>query len=218
MSDNRSLLDIAVMNFNVACELHQNKTDDPIRLNIIGYHLQQAAELALKHILEMEGKNYPRTHDIGDLIGLLNYPEALSDMELLSAKITEMEAKTRYDKDFSANIRIVEKLFPMIGQFLEHTIENDKNTFQTPEKLFCEKHSGNDIQNESIREDWQKYLPQVTGIVMKIATERSREEAFIQEMRKRLRENHSDEAINQALNEGLGGNAQSDDAPPLPPR
>ena len=59
MSGNRSLLDIAIMNFNVAGELHQKKTDDPIRLNIIGYHLQQATELALKHLLEMEGKNYP---------------------------------------------------------------------------------------------------------------------------------------------------------------
>lgn len=199
MSGNRSLLDIAIMNFNVAGELHQKKTDDPIRLNIIGYHLQQATELALKHLLEMEGKNYPRTHDIGDLIGLLNDSENLDSIELLSSKITEMESKTRYDKDFSASIRVIEKMFPLIGNFLKKVIENEKKNELAA--IFCEQHSGNHIQSEALRQDWQKYLPQVMEHVMKIPEEISREEVFRDEMRKCLREKYSDAEVAEALKE-----------------
>lgn len=196
MSDNRSLLDIAITNYDVANELYRMKTDDPIRLNIIGYHLQQATELGIKHLLEMEGKTYPRSHDIGDLIKLLDNPEKMEDIDLFAPKISEMESRTRYDKDYSASVRIIEKVFPMVEGFLRELINDEQIN------LFCESHSGSHIQNEAIREDWQKYLPQVAESVLKIATEKGREEAFCQEMRKRLKEKYSDEEVNQVLPEG----------------
>ncbi len=63
-----------------AVHLYRYKTDDAILLNIVGYHLQQAVELALKHCLEMEGKDYPKTHDINDLLAHFS---AAADWETL---------------------------------------------------------------------------------------------------------------------------------------
>lgn len=40
-------------------------------------------------------------------------------LELLAPKITELETRTRYDKDFSANVKIVERIFAAARQFLD---------------------------------------------------------------------------------------------------
>ena len=119
--------------------LYRYKTDDAILLNIVGYHLQQtlellapkiteletrtrlqqAVELALKHCLEMEGKDYPKTHDINDLLAHFSAAADWETLELLAPKITELETRTRYDKDFSANVKIVERIFAAARQFLD---------------------------------------------------------------------------------------------------
>ncbi|MFC2343635.1 MAG: HEPN domain-containing protein [Negativicutes bacterium] len=102
-----------------AVHLYRYKTDDAILLNIVGYHLQQAVELALKHCLEMEGKDYPKTHDINDLLAHFSAAADWETLELLAPKITELETRTRYDKDFSANVKIVERIFAAARQFLD---------------------------------------------------------------------------------------------------
>ena len=46
-------------------------------------------------------------------------------LELLAPKITELEARTRYDKDFSANVKIVERVFAVARQFLDWVSEQE---------------------------------------------------------------------------------------------
>ena len=50
-----SLLDKAIQNYNVAVNIRNTLSDDEAYLNYVGYHLQQAVELALKHIMEING-------------------------------------------------------------------------------------------------------------------------------------------------------------------
>lgn len=125
MSDERTLYDIAKANYESAVHLYRHKTDDAILLNIVGYHLQQTVELALKHCLEVEGKAYPKTHDISDLLAHFSAAADWEALELLAPKITELEARTRYDKDFSANVKIVERVFAVARQFLDWVSEQE---------------------------------------------------------------------------------------------
>ena len=46
-------------------------------------------------------------------------------LELLAPKITELETRTRYDKDFSANVKIVEWVFAAARQFLDWVGEQE---------------------------------------------------------------------------------------------
>ena len=68
-----TLLDKAKQKFNVAITLKNHLVGaDDAYLNYVGYHLQQAVELALKFCLEMNGVDYPRNHDITQLIACCN--------------------------------------------------------------------------------------------------------------------------------------------------
>ena len=74
-----TLLDKAERNMYEAKMLVQVATDDEGFLNNIAFHLQQAAELALKHVLEENGIYYPKTHEIERLIDLM-YENGLEDL------------------------------------------------------------------------------------------------------------------------------------------
>lgn len=50
-----TLLDRAFTNYEAARVLLNNMSHDEMFLNIAGYHLQQAVELAIKFLLEMGG-------------------------------------------------------------------------------------------------------------------------------------------------------------------
>ena len=134
MSDERTLYDIAKANYASAVHLYRHKTDDEILLNIVGYHLQQTVELALKHCLEMEGKAYPKTHDISDLLAHFSEAADWEALELLAPKITELEARTRYDKDFSANVKIIERVFAVTRQFLDWVSEQETQRMRVAEQ------------------------------------------------------------------------------------
>ncbi|MGP1471641.1 MAG: HEPN domain-containing protein [Schwartzia sp. (in: firmicutes)] len=134
MSDERTLYDIAKANYTSAVHLYRHKTDDEILLNIVGYHLQQTVELALKHCLEMEGKAYPKTHDISDLLAHFSDAADWEALELLAPKITELEARTRYDKDFSANVKIIERVFAVTRQFLDWVSEQETRRMSEAEQ------------------------------------------------------------------------------------
>ena len=134
MSDERTLYDIAKANYASAVHLYRHKTDDEILLNIVGYHLQQTVELALKHCLEMEGKAYPKTHDISDLLAHFSEAADWEALELLAPKITELEARTRDDKDFSANVKIIERVFAVTRQFLDWVSEQETQRMREAEQ------------------------------------------------------------------------------------
>jgi HEPN domain-containing protein len=65
------------------------------------FHAQQAAEKALKAVLAQEAQQIPRTHDLGELAGLVGKAAisiSLSDEDL--ANLTPYAVALRYDIDF----------------------------------------------------------------------------------------------------------------------
>lgn len=72
-NENETLLDKAIQNLNCAITIYNSELiKDEAYLNYVGYHLQQAVELAIKYTLEMCGIEYSKTHDIEQLIQLAN--------------------------------------------------------------------------------------------------------------------------------------------------
>lgn len=73
--------------------------DDPeVADTSIGFHAQQGIEKIIKSLLTAKGVNYRKTHDISQLISVLeksgcNVPEKFMDLDLL----TEYAGNLRYD-------------------------------------------------------------------------------------------------------------------------
>lgn len=114
-----TLLDKALLNLKTAQMIltTMDNGDDRI-LNMVGYHLQQSAELFLKHYLETESTGYPFTHDITILTDLFDRADMsvnLSDeFRLITGSFTEWEAKTRYVKDYIASRRMILKALDIL--------------------------------------------------------------------------------------------------------
>jgi len=64
----RELLALAENDYQAALILA--RADDP-QTDAAGFHLQQAVEKALKAWLTLKGIDYPKTHDLNPLLGLL---------------------------------------------------------------------------------------------------------------------------------------------------
>lgn len=97
--NNEKLLDKATQNLNVAKILYK-ETEDDVYLNYVGYHIQQSVELSIKHQLELFGLDYPKIHDIEQLILYAKKNNAniiVSDyVANYSERISSWESKTRY--------------------------------------------------------------------------------------------------------------------------
>ena len=48
------------------------RTDATIPLNLVGFHAQQAVEKAIKALLVQRGTDFPKTHDLQDLLQRLS--------------------------------------------------------------------------------------------------------------------------------------------------
>lgn len=113
--------DKALSNYKSAKILYKVAKDDEEQLNIIGYHLKQALELAIKQLIYLGGVSIIKTHDIDQLILLakqnnieLYLPEYLIDqIETLS----NWEMKTRYTLGFVLDINKVEKIMNSIEEY-----------------------------------------------------------------------------------------------------
>lgn len=109
-TNNDTLLGKAESNLFAAETVLQASTDDSV-VNIAAYHVQQAVELSLKHVLECSGIKYLHTHAIEDLVDLLP-EEAEYIAELIgdaAYMFTSWEAKTRYVKGFSVSLKRVQQ-------------------------------------------------------------------------------------------------------------
>ena len=122
-----NLFEKAVTNYNVALVLWERVTDDEAFLNQIGYHLQQSLELALKYLLEINGVEYVKTHDIDQLIRLgreNNVEMFLSEyIEDHAEMFSQWEAKSRYVLGYLIEKRKIDKALLEIEKYF-HTIEN----------------------------------------------------------------------------------------------
>lgn len=111
-NNNETLLDKAIQNLNCAKILYSSElTLDEAYLNYVGYHLQQAVELSIKYMLEMNGIEYSKTHDIEQLIQLAK----INDVKLYvtdyiddkAEMFSSWEAKTRYIMNYKLEKRKV---------------------------------------------------------------------------------------------------------------
>jgi HEPN domain-containing protein len=117
--ENETLLDIAKVNFRLALKTYKYSTGDERELNYVGYFLQQATELCIKHVLEINGIKYPGTHSIDDLLdlgqGIVKYSDEFYNF---SPAITKWESKSRYIKNYLLADKQVQNGFALIKGFL----------------------------------------------------------------------------------------------------
>lgn len=136
MKKNETYLDKAEENLIVAKNIFNSLKYDDVFLNFTGYHLQQAVELSVKYLLERNGVNYPKTHDISQLIILgkeNNVDLYLTPyMEEHSDTFTIWESKTRYVLNYKVEERKIKTALDEVEKYLETIKENvyaeDKST------------------------------------------------------------------------------------------
>ena len=132
--NNETLFDKAKQNLKVAESIYSTiAINDEAYLNYVGYHIQQALELSIKYMLEMNGVNYPKTHDIDQLIRLAN----INNVELYIDDHSEMfslwEARTRYILNYRLEKRKIERsltetksYLDVIEKMISHHLDNDE--------------------------------------------------------------------------------------------
>lgn len=116
------MLSRAAANFRYAEKNYRSLSGDELELNFIGYSLQQACELCIKHCMEINGVRYPHAHIIEDL---LDECES-SGVEIrfsdefynFAPAITKWESKTRYIKNYVLTKRQIDTGFKLIREFL----------------------------------------------------------------------------------------------------
>lgn len=122
MASARTLYGKAAANFRSAKLLLDHANGDEEQLNLAGYHLQQALELTLKYLLEQDGVEYPKTHDIDQLIRIgnergvdLRLSEYLTD----HAEMFSMwEARSRYVLGYAIEARKLERALSEVDDYL----------------------------------------------------------------------------------------------------
>ena len=100
---NETLLDKGRHNLQVV-DMCLGSEDDGL-VTLLSYHLQQAAELYLKHHLEISGVPYRKTHDIKELLHQfddsgVSRPYGYDILQQYAAQLTSYEAKPRYVKNY----------------------------------------------------------------------------------------------------------------------
>lgn len=152
MDKDETLLDIAKRNMEIANLLYAHKESDEGFLNHVGYHLQQCVELTLKHFLETHGIAYSFTHDIDELLDQVpvEYKTLFDSISDLAGTITNMEAKTRYIKNYRLSERIVGRVLPLVKELLNNIEKTDEK-----ERLANEAEANGDTFhiNEATEED-----------------------------------------------------------------
>lgn len=119
MSD--TLLDRGYANYNIAKDLYKIKNTDELYLNAIAYHIQQAVELTIKHILEVNGISYPWEHSIQMLLDLVDDNNIMLKesqwIRLNAERLTSWESSTRYTKGFLVEKKYVELALDKLSNF-----------------------------------------------------------------------------------------------------
>ena len=120
--ENDSLLNRAITCFNAAVVLKNNLTVDELFLNQIAYLIQQAYEMAIKYLLENNGVEYPKTHNIDQLVRLareqgveLYISEYLDEH---SEMISQWESKSRYVLGYLVEYRKIERALEDLRSYI----------------------------------------------------------------------------------------------------
>lgn len=134
MASAQTLYDKAAANYKTAEILLEHAPSDEEQLNAVGYHLQQAIELTLKYLLEQDGVEYPKTHDIDQLIRLGNEHEV--DMHLSeyidehAEMFSQWEAKSRYIIGYSIELKKIQKALSEVDKYLTIVAKEETRTIE----------------------------------------------------------------------------------------
>ncbi|MHC4167802.1 MAG: HEPN domain-containing protein [Planctomycetota bacterium] len=112
----RELLKLAGRDHQAALILAHAETPQP---DAAGFHLQQAVEKALKVWLALRGVDYPKTHDLNPLLGLLEDQDENIGPFWTLLELNPFAVQFRYElpgEDFSN----FEQLAQLTEQLLEH--------------------------------------------------------------------------------------------------
>ncbi len=112
----RDLLALAEKDYQAALILA--RADDP-QTDAAGFHLQQAVEKSLKAWLALKGIDYPRTHDLNPLLGLLEDQDENIEPFWSLLELNPFAVQFRYElpgEDFSN----FEQLARLTKQLLAH--------------------------------------------------------------------------------------------------
>ncbi len=112
----RDLLALAEKDYQSALILAH--ADDP-QIDAAGFHLQQAVEKSLKAWLALKGIDYPRTHDLNPLLGLLEDQDENIEPFWSLLELNPFAVQFRYElpgEDFSN----FEQLARLTKQLLAH--------------------------------------------------------------------------------------------------
>lgn len=81
-----------------------NPNDDYLITNIAAFHAQQAIEKALKYKIKISGMPYADTHNLEELINILesNKFAISSELKTVASDVSSWETSYQYDDDFYA--------------------------------------------------------------------------------------------------------------------
>lgn len=123
MKETESLFDKGITNYNAAIVMRERCPDDEAFLNIAGYHLQQSLEFVIKYILEQNGVEYVKTHDIDQLIMLGKENDV--DMYLTeyvedhSEMFSQWEAKSRYILGYRIELKKIDRAIDELRKYFQ---------------------------------------------------------------------------------------------------
>ena len=121
MSNEIDLLQRAGADLGTAKLILESDLPDPLYLDIAAYHLQQALEKIMKHIININGKKFPFVHEIDVLYNTmetygLDPPAWIAEHE---DTLTKYATVTRYTRNIVASRRKLTELLPLVEDYLE---------------------------------------------------------------------------------------------------
>lgn len=96
-------------------------------MNVIAFHLQQALEKAVKHQIEMSGKEFEFTHNFAKLFRghedlKQKLPQVLKEN---LAELTEFEVASRYVRGYRDTLRKINEIYPVLREYVYGLLEEE---------------------------------------------------------------------------------------------
>ena len=118
-----NLFDKALADYNAAKIIRSAVSSDEEELNVIAYLLQQSLELSAKYIMEMNGLEYPKSHDIETLHYFasengvdLFFTEYISDHQEM---FSQWESKSRYIVGYLTELSRIDAAINALGEYFK---------------------------------------------------------------------------------------------------
>lgn len=115
MAELRKLIGIARQDWNAACVLLESEL---VRDELAGFHLQQAAEKALKVWLSARGKKYPHTHDLRILLEMLE--ECGDRVEPYWTLLELIPFSVQFRYDLCDDMLDFDEVFSLTSRLIDH--------------------------------------------------------------------------------------------------